>query len=111
VTLTIHVELNGVRVPFVLDDDALAAIAAALERPIDDSARQEWMNVESAARYLDVSPERVRKLVARREIPFTQEAPGCRVFFSRSDLAAWMCSSAQPPGCHHTNVRAGGALR
>lgn len=50
----------------------------------------DWMSVETAARYLDVSPERVRKLVARREIPFSQEAKGCRVFLRRSDLDAWM---------------------
>jgi excisionase family DNA binding protein len=48
------------------------------------------MNTSTAARYLDVSPERVRKLQARREIPFAQEAPGCRVSFSRRELDAWM---------------------
>jgi excisionase family DNA binding protein len=96
VTLTIQVELNGVHVPLVLDDAALTAIGEAIDRPIDKCVWPGWMNVATVARYLDVSPERVRKLVARREIPFTQEAPGCRVFFSRCDLDAWMRSSAQP---------------
>jgi excisionase family DNA binding protein len=79
-------------------DTALTAIAAALDsnHRDDPEPSPEWMNVNTAARYLDVSTERVRKLVARREIPFTQEAPGCRVFFSRSDLDAWMRSSAHP---------------
>jgi len=48
------------------------------------------MNVATCARYLDVSPERVRKLVATRRIPYSQEAPGCRVFFRRSELDEWM---------------------
>jgi excisionase family DNA binding protein len=50
----------------------------------------EWMSVETAARYMDVSPERVRKLIAQRRIPFSQEAPGCRVFLRRSALDACM---------------------
>lgn len=54
--------------------------------------QREWFNVESAADYLDVSPERVRKLQARREIPYHQEAPGCRVLFRRVDLDEWMRS-------------------
>src|SRR6266540_18458 len=70
----------------MLDDDALGAIAAAIDRAIVDRAWPEWMNVETAARYLDVSPERVRKLQARGELPFYQEAPGCRVAFNRREL-------------------------
>jgi len=50
----------------------------------------EWMAIETAARYLDVSPHRLRKLVSRREIPFHQEDKGCRVLFRRGDLDDWM---------------------
>jgi excisionase family DNA binding protein len=46
----------------------------------------EWMSVETAARYLDVSPERIRKLLARGELPYYQAAPGCRILFRRSEL-------------------------
>ena len=46
----------------------------------------EWLSVETAAAYLDVSPERVRKLQARGELPFYQEGPGCRVLFRRLEL-------------------------
>lgn len=78
-----------------LDADALDAIAeraAAIvlgrlrEERNDGASWPEWMSVETAARYLDASPERVRKLAARGELPFSQEAPGCRVFFRRSEL-------------------------
>jgi excisionase family DNA binding protein len=46
----------------------------------------EWMSITTAAAYLDVSVERVRKLQARRQLPFHQEAAGCRVFFRRTEL-------------------------
>jgi excisionase family DNA binding protein len=54
-----------------------------------------WMSVDTASRYLDCPVERVRKLVARREIPFAQEGPGCRIFFNRSDLDRWMSGFQQ----------------
>lgn len=56
----------------------------------DHAKWPEWMSVETAANYLDVTVERVRKLKDRREIPYYQEAPGCRVFFRRSELDEWM---------------------
>jgi excisionase family DNA binding protein len=56
-----------------------------------------WMSVETAAAHLDVSVERVRKLIARRELPFYQEAPGCRILLSRSELDGWMQSFRQKP--------------
>lgn len=81
--------------------DAIVAAAAgrALEllgSQLDQEAWPEWMSVERAAKYLDVSPERLRKLQARREIPFHQEAPGCRVFFRRHDLDDWMSAFRLP---------------
>jgi hypothetical protein len=72
----------------VLTDTALATIAAAITHT--DTTQQEWFNVESAAVYMDVSPERVRKLIARRAIVYSQEAPGCRVFLRRADLDAYL---------------------
>lgn len=50
----------------------------------------EWMGVETAGRYLDMSPSRLHKLVSRREIPYSQEGKGCRVFFERRRLDEWM---------------------
>jgi excisionase family DNA binding protein len=92
VSVRVEVELNGVRVPVVLDDDALATIAVAVPAvPLRDGEQwPQWMSVETASRYLDVPPERLRKLKERREIPFHQEGVGCRVFFARRDLDEWM---------------------
>jgi excisionase family DNA binding protein len=86
--------MSGAEFRLVLDDDQLAELAQRVARILAVEAPSGtwpmWMSVETAATYLDVSPERVRKLVTRREIPYHQEAAGCRVFFSRPDLDAWM---------------------
>ena len=76
--------------PFV---DAVADIVEQRQLARTPETAPEWMSVESAARYLDVSPERVRKLVARRTIPHYQEGPGCRVFLRRRELDEWMLRS------------------
>lgn len=75
-----------------LPEEALQAIAErvlGMLQPYmghEDKGWPEWMSVETAARYLDVSPERVRKLQARGQLPYYQEGPGCRVFFNRREL-------------------------
>jgi excisionase family DNA binding protein len=73
-------------------------IAKALEKQA--AVDRDWpafMSIETAARYLDVSVERVRKLKERHEIPYIQEAPGHRVLFARRDLDAWMASLRRGP--------------
>jgi excisionase family DNA binding protein len=81
-----------------LDEIARRAAAIVIEHlGIEQQAWPEWMAIETAARYLDVSPERVRKLQAQRKLPFHQEGPGCRVFFRRSDLDAAMAELRQRP--------------
>jgi excisionase family DNA binding protein len=76
-------------------DGLIDAVVEGVTKALDarDAAEGGWpafMSVETAARYLDVSVERVRKLKERQEIPYIQEAPGCRVLFARRDLDAWM---------------------
>jgi excisionase family DNA binding protein len=70
--------------------EAIAERVAAMLQPgcgrQEDPLWPEWIGVETAARYLDVSPERVRKLQARGRLPYYQDAPGCRVFFNRREL-------------------------
>ena len=65
-------------------------LLAELHRDQQGATWPEWMSVETAARYLDMPVERIRKLIARRAIPFAQEGSGCRIFFSRHDLDDWM---------------------
>ena len=88
-----------------LDDDAINAIAvriaeilrtAEARRDAGDEPSSEWMGVPGAAQYLGISQERVRKLVARRAVPYVQEGHGHRVFFSRRALDEWMLSHLIP---------------
>ena len=70
-------------VPEALIDQVAEVV---LSRMASVQSWPEWMSVETAARYLDVPVERIRKLKDRGALPFYQEAPGCRVFFRRSEL-------------------------
>ena len=62
-----------------------------------DRQPPEWMGVERAAEHLGCSSERLRKLIARRKIPFHQEGPRCRVSFNRRDLDNWMRAHRSEP--------------
>ena len=75
---------------------ALRAADIAVERlQVELQAWPEWMGIVTAARYLDVSVERLRKLQARRQLPFHQKGRGCRVFFRRSELDEAMAKQQQ----------------
>ena len=58
-------------------------LAHALE--VDDP----WLDVKHAAAYIGASPNALRKAADRRELPFEQEAPGCKMWFRRSALDAY----------------------
>ena len=76
-----------------LDDDALDVLAAkvaprllSLERaPHDDG----WIDARQAAAYLGTTLSSLWKLTAARQIPFSQDGPGCKCWFKRSQLDAW----------------------
>jgi excisionase family DNA binding protein len=53
----------------------------------------EWLDTRSAAEYLGVHRDTVRRLAAERTVPSEQEGPGCKLFFRRSDLDAWRCGA------------------
>ena len=81
-----------------LDDDALAPLAARLGPLLEarfgrshgaaaDADR--WMTTVETADYLGMSANALHKLTAARAIPFSQDGPGCRCYFKRSDLDRW----------------------
>lgn len=81
--------------------DALAAavserILAGLDPITAGEQWPEWMAIDTAARYLAVSPQRLRKLVSHRRIPYHQEDKGCRILFRRTDLDEWMAAYRVP---------------
>jgi len=73
-------------------------LLAELREQLAAEAWPGWLDVPTAAKYMSVSPERVRKLIARNAIPYSQEAPGCRVLIERRALD------------QHLRHRAGGGL-
>ena len=70
-----------------------------LERVADLGAgdTREWLSVQSAAEYLDCTQERVRKLIARRQIPYYSEGVGCRITLRRADLDEWLSGLRHEP--------------
>jgi excisionase family DNA binding protein len=81
--------------PVVIDLEALSIyIAQLVAAQIAEllPATSPWMDVAHTADYLCCSPERVRKLVERQAIPFHQDRPRGRLFFSRKELDEWLLS-------------------
>lgn len=53
---------------------------------------QRWLTTREAAAYIGRSANALHKVIAAREIPFSQDGPGARCYFRCSDLDAWMRS-------------------
>jgi hypothetical protein len=77
--------------------EVTARVITELKTPADPWPG--WLDVPTAARYLSGTEERIYKLVARRAIPYSQEAPGCRIFFERQALDEWMRSQDVTRDC------------
>jgi len=52
-----------------------------------------WLDARSAADYLGVHRDTLRKLAAQRAIPTHQDGPGCKLYFRRDELDEWRRSS------------------
>jgi hypothetical protein len=48
-----------------------------------------WLDVKHGAEYIGASANALRKAADRRELPFEQEAAGCKMWFRRSALDAY----------------------
>jgi excisionase family DNA binding protein len=86
-----HAELDA-ELTLRLPDGALDALADAVadrlaerQAPVADA----WLDTRAAASYLGLSVHAVHRLVARREVPYSQDGPGARCYFKRSALDAW----------------------
>jgi excisionase family DNA binding protein len=73
-----------------LADLVAAKVAARLAAPRDD-APDEWLDSRSAAEYLGIHRDNLRRLAAAGSIPAKQAGAGCKLFFRRSDLDRWRC--------------------
>lgn len=77
-----------------LDEDALdrlaRALAPRLQRLTTSATAQDgWMDSPAAAAYLGLSTHALHRLTATRRIPCSQDRPGGRCYFKRSDLDEW----------------------
>ncbi|MGI8903745.1 MAG: helix-turn-helix domain-containing protein [Solirubrobacteraceae bacterium] len=84
-----------------LDDAALDRLAELLlprmQRLAEPSAGDGWLDSRAAAEYLGVSKHSLHRLTAERRIPFSQDQPGSRCYFRRSDLDQWRETGARGP--------------
>ena len=86
--------------PAALLEEIVAETAGRVLIELDDriaTTESPWMNTETAARYLDCSVERIRKLKERRELPYYQDGSRCRVLFNKRDLDEWMQTVRNAP--------------
>lgn len=80
-TITVDVEQLANRVAALVAEH-LVALLPPTSSP--------WVDVDGAAAHLSCSRERIRKLIARKEIPFHQARPNSRVFLNRHELDDWL---------------------
>jgi len=79
-----------------LDDDALEALAERLAPRIASRLPANgWLDAKAAAAYLGVSVHALHRLSAERRIPCSQDRPGGRLYFQRSELDRWRAGKAR----------------
>jgi Helix-turn-helix domain len=74
--------------------DRLAPRVAALLQETTDV--DQWLDSGQAADYLAMTRNALHKLTSAREIPFEQEAPGCKLYLKRSELDRWRQGGRAP---------------
>jgi excisionase family DNA binding protein len=87
--------VSGVELRLTLGSEQIreiaVAVAAILREDLAASANgPEYFGVSGAADYLAVPVGRLRKLIARHEVAFHQEALGCRITLARADLDRYL---------------------
>ena len=80
-----------------LDDAALdrlverlgPRLVEAVAERIGARGEDRWLSTQEAADHLGLTPNALHKLTAARAVPFSQDAPGGKCWFLRSELDAW----------------------
>jgi excisionase family DNA binding protein len=68
----------------LVSERVVGLLAHQAQAPADD-----WLTTKQAAAHLGMTPNALHKLTSARTIRFTQDRPGSRCWFRRSDLDAW----------------------
>ncbi len=61
-----------------------------------DQRADDWMDARTAATYLGLHRDTLRKLAAERAVPVHQDGPGCKLYFRRGELDDWRRSGRAP---------------
>jgi excisionase family DNA binding protein len=101
----VELELNGARVPVILDEAALDAIAAALAEREPPSPPSPFLTVPEAACYLRCSRQRVDDLLSQRRLQRFKD--GTRTLVSRDELAAYVAGNPLASGARSLPSRRG----
>jgi excisionase family DNA binding protein len=72
--------------------DRLMERAEGSANQLDD----DWLDARTAATYLGMHRDTLRKLAAQRAVPVHQDGPGCKLYFRREELDDWRRSSQAP---------------
>jgi excisionase family DNA binding protein len=91
VGVTVELELNGAKVPVILDDAALAAIAAAIADREPTPPPSPYMTIPEAAAYLRCSRQRVDDLLSQRRL--RRHKDGARTLVSRQEVECYVGAS------------------
>jgi excisionase family DNA binding protein len=91
VSVRVEIDLNGARVPVVLDDQALAAIAAALDPPAAEPASP-YVTIPEAAELQRCKRQRVDDLLSQCRL--TRHKDGSRTLIARAELDAYIARAA-----------------
>ncbi len=72
--------------------EEVAKRAAELVGELSTRADDAWLDAKGAAEYLAVPLSAVHRLTSTRQIPFSQDVPGGKLYFKRSALDDWRTS-------------------
>jgi excisionase family DNA binding protein len=84
VSVKVTVELNGVRVPLILGDDALAEIAAARPTP-EREPESPYLTIPEACEYARMSRQRIYDLRSAGRLSRNGDGSSARVLRSELD--------------------------
>jgi excisionase family DNA binding protein len=85
-SVTVEIDLNGIRVPIILNDDALATIASALAAKANPEP--EFMTIPETAELMRCSRQRVDDLLSARRLERVKD--GTRTLLRRADVLAYL---------------------
>jgi excisionase family DNA binding protein len=82
----------------ILSEQQLNALAERIAAKLAVRERGEgdpWLSTQTAASYLGIHRDTLRRLAGAGKIPCVQEAAGCKLYFRQSDLDCWRANGDQ----------------